>query len=74
MAGPARYRARAHRAADGDDEDGESSYHPVTSNHGEDRPMAASQSDGLLKLLCAVLILALVADFAWVISVAVSTH
>ena len=36
--------------------------------------MAGSQSDGLLTLLCAVLILALVADFAWVISVAVSTH
>lgn len=36
--------------------------------------MAERQSDGLLKVLCAVLILALIADFAWVISVAVSTH
>jgi hypothetical protein len=36
--------------------------------------MAEAQSDLLLKVLSLVLVALLVVDFAWVISVAVSTH
>jgi hypothetical protein len=36
--------------------------------------MAESQSDLLLKVLSLALIVLLAVDFAWVISVAVSTH
>jgi len=45
----------------------------ATLSHGGD-PMAESRSDVLLKVLSLALIVILVVDFTWVISVAVSSH